>query len=87
MLFASGNKIAASAVKSLRDKSLLDEVPKTEIARKTGVSRNSVAKRLKSGDMKISVFLDTASAVGADPLAILRKAMEGNASKSSRKGK
>lgn len=45
---ASANNIAASAVKSLRVKVLLDEVLKTYIASKVGLSRMTVGKYLKS---------------------------------------
>ncbi|MFC2617633.1 MAG: hypothetical protein ACFNZP_00155 [Bifidobacterium dentium] len=62
-----GNTTAASAVKSLRIKALLDEVPKNKIARELGVSRPTVAKRLKGDDMKLSEFIQTARILGADP--------------------
>lgn len=45
---ASANNTAASAAKSLRVKVLLDEVPKTYIASKVGLSRMTVGKHLKS---------------------------------------
>ncbi|ERI87669.1 hypothetical protein HMPREF3193_01014 [Bifidobacterium breve] len=45
---ASANNTAASAVKSLRVKVLLDEVLKTYIASKVGLSRMTVGKYLKS---------------------------------------
>lgn len=66
-----GNTTAASAVKSLRIKALLDEVPKNKIARELGVSRATVAKRLKSDDMKLSEFIQTARILGADPVQVL----------------
>jgi DNA invertase Pin-like site-specific DNA recombinase len=75
MSFPRGYKVAASAVNSLRVKSLLDEVPKTEIAERTGVTRLTVAKRLKRKDMSLSAFIDTADAIGADPLKIWKDAL------------
>ena len=63
-----GNTTAASAVKSLRVKALLDEVPKTRIARELGISRPTVAKRLKGDDMSLSEFIKTAQILNADPV-------------------
>lgn len=70
-----GNTIAASAVKSLRVKALLDEVPKTRIARELGVSRPTVAKRLKGDDMSLSEFIKTAQILNADPVQVLDEAI------------
>lgn len=70
-----GNTIAASAVKSLRVKALLDEVPKTRIARELGVSRPTVAKRLKGDDMSLSEFIKTAQILDADPVQVLDEAI------------
>lgn len=70
-----GNTTAASVVKSLRIKALLDEVPKNKIARELGVSRPTVAKRLKSDDMKLSEFIQTARILGADPVQVLDAAI------------
>lgn len=76
MEVASAKTIAASAVKSLRVKSLLDEVPKTEIAQRTGVNRMTVAKRLKRDDISLAAFISTAKAIDADPVEILREEMK-----------
>ena len=56
-MIASANNAAASAVKSLRVKALLDEVPKTHIASKVGLNRMTVGKHLKSDDMSLSEFI------------------------------
>jgi ribosomal protein S7 len=68
--------IAASAVKSLRVKSLLDEVPKTAIAREMGVNRATVAKRLKSDDISLGAFIEMSDAIGADPVEVLQQAIQ-----------
>lgn len=65
----------SSAVKSLRAKALLDEVPKTQIARATGVNRATVGRRLKSRDMMLGAFIDTSLAIGADPVRVLADAI------------
>lgn len=63
-------------MKSLRDKSLLDEVPKTEIARATNVDRNTVRNRLRSNDVPLSFFIGVAQAINADPVQVLAEAIE-----------
>lgn len=78
----SHDNIAASAVNSLRVKALLDEVPKTQIAREVGVSRQTVRKQLSGGDMSLSAFIRTAKAVGADPVQVLDKAIRVNSQES-----
>lgn len=77
-----GNTTAASAVKSLRIKALLDEVPKNKIARELGVSRPTVAKRFKGDDMKLSEFIQTARILGADPVQVLDAAIRDEKQKS-----
>lgn len=67
--------VTSSAVKSLRAKALLDEVPKTQIAEDLGVTRQTVARRLKSNDMMLSDFISTAEAIGADPVDVLAEAI------------
>ena len=81
MQIALAKQQAASAVKSLRDKSLLDEVPKTSIAQKTGVDRNTVRHRLKADDMPLSAFIGTAQALNADPVQVLAEAIESTQAK------
>lgn len=68
-------------MKSLRDKSLLDEVSKTSIAQKTGVERNTVRHRFKAGDMPLSAFIGTAQTLNADPVQILSEAIESTQAK------
>lgn len=70
------SSVTSSAVKSLRVKALLDKVPKTQIADALGVTRQTVARRLESDDMMLSDFISTAEAIGADPVAVLAKAIE-----------
>lgn len=74
----SHDETSASAVKSLRVKALLDEVPKTEIARKTGMNRATVRKYLKGDDIKLSAFVQLARAIGADPVEVLADAISKN---------
>lgn len=82
-MMSHGNTTAASAVKSLRVKALLDEVPKTRIARELGVSRPTVAKRLKGDDMSLSEFIKTAQILNADPVQVLDEAIRGTEEKKS----
>lgn len=70
------NKPAASAVKSLRVKALLDGVPKTVIAAAVGLNRVTVGKHLKKADMSLDEFVETALAIGADPVQVLAEAIE-----------
>ena len=72
-MIASANNAAASAVKSLRVKALLDEVPKTHIASKVGLNRMTVGKHLKSDDMSLSEFIKTAFALNANPAQVLAR--------------
>ena len=76
MKVSSAKTVAATAVKSLRVKALLDEVPKTAIAEQIGVSRATVARRFKYDDIPLSAFISTAQAIDADPVEVLRKAIQ-----------
>ena len=80
-MIASANNAAASAVKSLRVKALLDEVPKTHIASKVGLNRMTVGKHLKSDDMSLSEFIKTAFALNANPAQVLAEAIESTQAK------
>lgn len=82
-MMSHGNTTAASAVKSLRVKALLDEVPKTRIARELGISRPTVAKHLKGDDMSLSEFIKTAQILNADPVQVLDEAIRDNEEKKS----
>ncbi|WP_223848100.1 hypothetical protein [Bifidobacterium tissieri] len=55
---------------------MLNEVPKTQIARAVGVNRMTVAKHLKGEDMSLKMFISTAQAIRADPVQILADAIE-----------
>lgn len=68
-------------MKSLRVKALLDEVPKTHIASKVGLSRTTVGKHLKSDDMSLSEFIKTATALNADPVRVLAEAIKSTQAK------
>lgn len=70
-------------MKSLRVQSLLAEVPKTKIAQAVGINRLSVAKHLKSDDMRLSEFIATAQTVGVDPVKILDDAIKAEKEKDS----
>lgn len=74
-MMSHGNEIAASAVKSLRVKALLDEVPKKQIAEELGISRPTAAKRLKSDDIPLSEFIKTARLLNVDPIDVLDRAI------------
>lgn len=80
-MIASANNAAASAVKSLRVKALLDEVPKTYIASKVGLNRMTVGKHLKSDDISLSEFIKTAIALNANPAQVLAEAIESTQAK------
>lgn len=66
----------ASAIRSLRIGAFLSEVPKTDIARSTGISRGTIAKRLKSKDMSLSDFVSIAMTTNQDPAELLRNAQD-----------
>lgn len=73
-MLTNANNPAASAIRSLRVQTLLDEVPKTRIAQALGVSRPTVAKYLKADDMSLNMFLSIADIIGADAADIIRQA-------------
>ncbi|MDF7641753.1 hypothetical protein PT279_09170 [Bifidobacterium sp. ESL0784] len=58
-------------------------MPKTKIAQAVGINRLSVAKHLKSDDMRLSEFIATAQTVGADPVKILDDAIKAEKQKTS----
>jgi nitrogenase subunit NifH len=76
MVESSSKQVAASAVELLHKSALVSEVPKTQIARRVGTRRQTVAKRFEKGDMKMTDYLKTAEAVGADPVEVLQQAIQ-----------
>lgn len=74
MPITHANSQAASAIRSLRVKALLDEVPKTKIARQLGTSRQTVAKRLKAKDMPLSEFIAISELLGVSAGEVLELA-------------
>lgn len=67
---------AASAIRSLRVRTLLDEVPKTRLAKALGVNRATVSKYLKADDMSLNMFLNIAKAANVDPIPLLSEAVQ-----------
>lgn len=70
------NSPADLAIKTLRVKVLLNEVPKTGIAKSTGIGRSTVTKRLKSKDISLNEYVAISQYVGIDPLKLLRVSIE-----------
>lgn len=66
---------AASAIRSLRVRTLLEEVPKTRLAKELGVNRATVSKYLKADDMSLNMFLSIAKAANVDPIPLLAEAL------------
>ncbi|MDE5641275.1 MAG: helix-turn-helix transcriptional regulator [Bifidobacterium castoris] len=72
---------AASAIRSLRIETLLKEVSKTELARATGLHRQTVAKVLKSNDMSLSTFIGLCKAADLNPAELVTQAIKEEESK------
>lgn len=70
------NSPADLAIKALRVKVLLDEVPKTELAKSIGIKRTTLGEHLKSKDMSINEYLEIASYLKVNPLELLNEAMQ-----------
>ena len=62
-----GGVLAASSVLHLRRAAGADEVSKTELAGRVGMSRQTMSARLNRGDMKLSEFTAAALALGLRP--------------------
>lgn len=81
-IVSSPEHIAASAIKKLRVGAFLSEVPNTHIAQETGMSRQTVGKKLKSKDMSLVDFIALAQATAQNPVRLLGDA-ENKAEKKS----
>lgn len=53
-----------------------DEVTKTELANRIGVSRQTVSKRFRCGDMKLSEFVASAMSLNKNPAELLQQAVK-----------
>lgn len=78
------NSPADLAIRALRVKVLLDEVPKTDIAKSTGIGRSTVTKRLKSKDISLNEYVAISQYVGIDPLKLLGESIEKSKSATSK---
>ena len=67
--------IAAEAAAAVKREFLIGEHRKTRVAANLGVNRATVARWLNARNPPLSVFLDMAAAVGADPSAIIADAV------------
>lgn len=76
-MMSIGNKVSNSAMSRLDEIRKLSEVPKTKLALETGVNRHTVAKYLSTtSSATFGAFIDTAIALGADPVQILSDALQ-----------
>ena len=62
-----GGALAASSVLNLRRAAGADEVSKTDLAGRVGMSRQTMSARLNLGDMKLSEFIAASLALGRRP--------------------
>ena len=72
-MFTNINKSspATKAVRELRIKAFINNKSNTAIASEVNQSRQTVARKLKSTDMKLSDFFSFSEAAGTDPVEIL----------------
>lgn len=70
----SGDLITAAGVRELRRAAGANEVPKTTLAGRIGVSRQTITERFKQGDMKLSEFVACSLSLGSRPSELLAKA-------------
>lgn len=68
------NAEAAEAVAELRRSKLAAELTNTELGSEMQVSRQSVSKKFRNGDMRLSDFIQIARLAGDLPSSILAKA-------------
>lgn len=68
------NTEAAEAVAELRRSKLAAELTNTELGSEMQVSRQSVSKKFRNGDMRLSDFIQIARLAGDLPSSILAKA-------------
>jgi len=68
---ASATQLAGEVVNRLREKTLLSEVPRTEIAKRTNVDRMTITRRLHRTDMTLSAFFAMSKAIGVEPEQII----------------
>ena len=68
------NVEAAEAVAELRRSKLAAELTNTELGSEMQVSRQSVSKKFRNGDMRLSDFIQIARLAGDLPSSILAKA-------------
>lgn len=67
--------IAADAAAAVKREFLISELRKTQVAATLGVNRATIARWLNARNPTLSVFIDMATAVGADPSAIIADAV------------
>lgn len=68
------NAEAAEAAAELRRSKLAAELTNTELGSEMQVSRQSVSKKFRNGDMRLSDFIQIARLAGDLPSSILAKA-------------
>lgn len=68
------NAEAVEAVAELRRSKLAAELTNTELGSEMQVSRQSVSKKFRNGDMRLSDFIQIARLAGELPSSILAKA-------------
>lgn len=66
-MLKSSNTQAAEAIQLLRRQALITETSNTALAKRLGVTRQTVSERFHRGDMRLSEFLQTAHALDLKP--------------------
>lgn len=72
----TGPRLATAAVRELRRAAGADEVSKTALAGRLGISRQTMSKRFQHGDMKLSEFFSAALSMNRNPGDLLATAIE-----------
>lgn len=80
----NSNRIAEMAVDGLRREARAAEVPQAVIGQVIGKSRQTVNVKFRSGDMRLTEFVNIAQSLGISPHKVLERA-EKNAALADKK--
>ena len=80
----NSNRIAEMAVDGLRREARAAEVPQADIRQVIGKSRQTVNVKVRSGDMRLTEFVNIAQSLGISPHKVLERA-EKNAALADKK--
>ena len=70
----NSNRIAEMAVDGLRREARAAEVPQADIGQVIGKSRQTVNVKFRSGDMRLTEFVNIAQSLGISPHKVLERA-------------